>query len=219
MGKKVIILGGVGNGTVIANAIKHANYLGYNDLECAGFLNDREPKGMLIEGFPVLGKLSDIQTFIKSGYIFINTILRIDGQKERIQLFEDLDLYDQYLATFVHPSAYVAPNVRLSPGCVIMPNVCISSGTIIGKCSLVMVGATIGHNNYINDYCHIAAQACVGSYLKIGKGVHIGLNCTIRENLTIGDYATIGMGAVLTKNVGNSEIWVGNPAHFLRKAL
>ena len=54
--------------------------------------------------------------------------------------------------------------------------------------------------------------------LSVGKGVHIGLNSTIREHITIGDFATIGMGAVLTKNVGEKEIWVGNPAKFLRKA-
>jgi acetyltransferase-like isoleucine patch superfamily enzyme len=64
----------------------------------------------------------------------------------------------------------------------------------------------------------VAAQACVGAKLKVGKGVHFGLNCTVRENLTIGDYATIGMGAVLTKNVGEKEIWAGNPAKFLRMA-
>ena len=81
-----------------------------------------------------------------------------------------------------------------------------------------MVAATVGHSNQIGEYCHIAAQACVGSYLHVGKGVHFGLNCTIRECLTIGDYATIGMGAVLTKNVGEKEIWAGNPAKLLRKA-
>ena len=81
-----------------------------------------------------------------------------------------------------------------------------------------MVGATIGHDNIIGEFCHIAAQACIGSKLIVGKGVHFGLNCTVRENLKIGDYATVGMGAVLTKDVGNEEIWAGNPAKFLRMA-
>jgi acetyltransferase-like isoleucine patch superfamily enzyme len=58
----------------------------------------------------------------------------------------------------------------------------------------------------------------VGSFLNIGKGVHVGLNATIREHLTIGDFATVGMGAVLTKDVGAEEIWAGNPARFLRMA-
>ena len=76
----------------------------------------------------------------------------------------------------------------------------------------------MGHDNIVGDFCHIAAQACVGSYLQIGKGVHIGLNATVREDLTIGDFAALGMGAVLTKNIGDKEIWIGNPAKFLRYA-
>ncbi|HPW65759.1 MAG TPA: acetyltransferase [Salinivirgaceae bacterium] len=218
MTKKIIILGGLGNGSVIANAITHANSMGDNEWKFVGYLNDRIPEGDLIESYPVLGKTSDVKKFFDEDYYFINTIFRIDGQKERLSIFEELNIPDSRLATFVHPMAYVAPNVILSPGTVIMPQVSISSGTKFGKSCLVMVGATVGHDNVIGDYCHIAAQACVGAYLKIGNGVHIGLNSTIRENLVIGNYATIGMGAVLTKNVSESEIWVGNPAKFLRKA-
>ena len=76
----------------------------------------------------------------------------------------------------------------------------------------------MGHDNVVDDYCHIAAQAAVGSYLHIGRGVHIGLNATVIENLSIGDYATLGAGAVLTKNIPDREIWAGNPARFLRLA-
>lgn len=216
--KKVIVIGGIGNGTVVGQAINHAHSLGLSDMKCVGLLNDREEKGSDLEGLPVLGTLRDAKHFVDDGYLFINTILRIDGQKERIDLFESIGISDDNLATFVHPMAYIAPTVEISPGCAILPNVSISTGTKIGKNCLIMVGATVGHSNTIGDYCHIAAQACVGSYLKVGKGVHFGLNCTIRENLTIGNYSTIGMGAVLTKCVGEKEIWAGNPARLLRKA-
>ncbi len=218
MTKKVIILGGLGNGTVIAHAINHAYNMGVRDLYCDGFLNDRTPIGEKIDGIPVVGRVSEAKRLADEGYYFINTIFRIDGQTERLKMWESLGLSDDKLVTFIHPSAYVAPMVEIGPGSAVLPGVCISPGTKLGKCCLVMVGATIGHNNDIGDYCHIAAQACIGSYLKVGTGVHFGLNCTIRENLVIGNYATIGMGSVLTKNVDEKDIWVGNPAHFLRKA-
>lgn len=216
--KKVIIIGGLGNGSVIANAMIDAQKRGGCEWEFAGYLNDRTKPGDTIDDLPVLGPLSDTRKFLEQGYYFINTILRIDGQNERIKLFEDLGIPDDKLAIFIHPLSYVAPDVKFGPGCVIMPNVSVSSGTVFGKGCLVMVGATIGHNDQIGNYCHFAAQCCTGAYLKIADGVHIGLNATIREDLTIGKNATLGMGSVLTKNIGENEIWVGNPAKFLRHA-
>lgn len=218
MSKKVAILGGLGNGAVVAAAIEHARRMGATDLKVAGFLNDRTPVGEKIDMFPVIGKVEDAKRLLDEGYWFINTILRIDGNRERIAMFEALNIPDDRLATFVHPMAYVAPSVQLGAGCIIMPQVAMSPGSKLGKGCIMMVGATMGHDNIVGDFCHIAAQACVGSYLRIGKGVHIGFNATIRENLTIGDNATLGQGAVLLKNMGENEIWVGNPAKFLRYA-
>ena len=216
--RKVARLGGLGNAAIVAAAIEHARRMGATDLEVAGFLNDRTPVGEKIDLFPVIGKVEDARRFLQEGYWFINAILRIDGNKERIEMFEALDIPDDRLASFVHPMAYVAPSVQLGPGCVIMPNVSMSPGTQLGKNCFMMVGSMMGHDNRVGDYCHVAAQAAVGSYLTIGKGVHIGLNATVLENLTIGDYATVGAGAVLTKNIGEREIWAGNPAKFMRYA-
>lgn len=218
MTKKVVIIGGLGNGSVIANALIDAQKRGCNEWEFAGYLNDRHSINETIENYPVLGKLSNANQLVKNGYYFINTILRIDGQQERIQLFEALGIPEDRLATFVHPLSYIAPNVSLGSGTVVMPNVSISSGTKFGNSCIIMVGATIGHDNEIGAYCHFAAQSCVGAYTNIKDGVHIGLNATTRENLTIGKNSTLGMGSVLTKNIDDNEIWVGNPAKFLRKA-
>ena len=218
MSRKVAILGGQGNAAVVAAAIEHARRMGATDLEVAGFLNDRVPVGEKIDLFPVIGKIADAQRLLAEGYWFINTIFRIDGNRERIAMFENLGIPDDRLATFVHPMAYVAPSVELGPGCVILPNVSMSPATKLGKGCLMMAGSMMGHDNVVGDFCHIAAQAAVGSYLKIGKGVHIGLNATIHEYMTIGDYATLGMGAVLKHDIGEGEIWAGNPARFLRMA-
>jgi len=218
MSKKIVILGGIGNGTVIANAIMDAGKRGDLEWEFVGYLNDHIHAGDHIESFPVLGSLSDWARLADSGHYFINTIYRIDGQQERIDLFESLHIPDDRLAVFIHPLSYVAHTVRLGPGTIVMPNASISSATSLAKGCLVMVGATIGHNNQIGKYCHFAAQSCLGANMRIGDGVHIGLNATTRESLTIGRNATLGMGAVLTRNMGEGEIWAGNPARFLRMA-
>jgi UDP-2-acetamido-3-amino-2,3-dideoxy-glucuronate N-acetyltransferase len=51
----------------------------------------------------------------------------------------------------------------------------------------------------------------------IGDGASIGSGSVILCGITIGQGAVIGAGAVVTKSVPPGEIWVGNPARFLRK--
>jgi sugar O-acyltransferase (sialic acid O-acetyltransferase NeuD family) len=216
--QKIVILGGIGNGTVIAQAIVDAQNRGHESAIMCGYLNDREEIGSQIEGFPVLGKVHEAKDFAEQGYKIINTIYRIDGAKERLDLFKTLNIQDEDLAIFVHPAAYVAPNVIVEPGAVIMPYVMISASATIRKGSLLMVGCSVGHDTVLGEGTHVAAQAVVGAHIKFGKGVHVGLNATIRENLKLGDYSTVGMGAVLTKSIGEKEIWAGNPARFLRMA-
>ncbi len=216
--KKVIILGGSGNGSVVAAAIQDANSRGYKEYEVAGYLNDRLDPGHDIEGKPVLGGLKDAIRFIEEGYYFINTIYRIDGQDRRIALFENMNIPESNLATFIHPLSYVAANVKVGPGCVIMPHASVSSGVKLGRCCLVMVNAVIGHNSRIDDYCHVAAQSCLGACNRVKKGVHLGLNASVRENLTLGEYSALGMGGVLLNDMGDFEIWTGVPAKLLRLA-
>jgi len=213
-------MGGVGNGTVIAQAIEDARRRGFNEYEVAGYFSDRLEVGTDIQGFPVLAKTSreNVEKFTSMGYKFIWTIYRIDGQTERINLFNELGFSEKNLATFIHPLAYVAPDVKIDAGVVIMPYAMISAAAHIGMGTLIMTGATVGHDTELGKFNHVASQAVVGAYLNVGNGVHFGLNCTVREHLTIGENATIGMGAVLTKDVNAGEIWAGNPAKFLRKA-
>ena len=53
--------------------------------------------------------------------------------------------------------------------------------------------------------------------IKIKKGASIGASCTILGGVTVGKKAMIGAGSVVTKNIPDGELWLGNPAKFVRK--
>jgi UDP-2-acetamido-3-amino-2,3-dideoxy-glucuronate N-acetyltransferase len=55
------------------------------------------------------------------------------------------------------------------------------------------------------------------SYTYIGAGAKIGANSTIIAGVIIGPGAVIGAGSVVTKSVPEGEVWVGNPASYLRE--
>lgn len=53
--------------------------------------------------------------------------------------------------------------------------------------------------------------------IKIGSHVWLGANVSILPGVTIGDNVVIGAGAVVTKDIPNNVIAVGNPCKVLRK--
>ena len=83
----------------------------------------------------------------------------------------------------------------------------------------------------INNLCHIAHNNKIGRNVTItgcvnlsgsniiDDNVWIAPNSSIRGWVHIGEGATVGMGAVVVKNIPAKEIWVGNPAHKLEKKV
>jgi len=51
----------------------------------------------------------------------------------------------------------------------------------------------------------------------IGNDVWIGDRAIIKGGITVGNGAVIGMGSIVTKDIGDYEIWAGNPAKLIRK--
>lgn len=51
----------------------------------------------------------------------------------------------------------------------------------------------------------------------IGNDVWIGRDVTIMSGVSIGDGAVISAGSVVSKNIGDYEIWGGNPSRILKK--
>lgn len=110
---------------------------------------------------------------------------------------------------------------------IIHDNVEIGSNTCIDKGSLS--DTIIGVNTKINNLCHIAHNVVIGKNVIITAHVNISGSTIIEDDVwiapnvslkgqqKIGKGATIGMGAVVTKDVPAGEIWIGNPAKKMEK--
>jgi len=97
---------------------------------------------------------------------------------------------------------------------VIGNNVTIKSGVQIWDGITLEDNVFIGPNvTFTNDLIPRSKQY-PASFAKsiIKEGASIGANATIIAGNEIGSYAMVGAGAVVTKNVGSNELWVGNPA-------
>lgn len=123
--------------------------------------------------------------------------------------------------------SHIMPNCKLGENCNIGQNVVVSPEVVLGKnvkvqnnvsiytgvtCDDdVFLGPSMVFTNVINPRSAVNRK---NEYAKthVGKGASIGANATIVCGHDIGKYAFIGAGAVVTKNVPDYALLVGNPA-------
>jgi UDP-3-O-[3-hydroxymyristoyl] glucosamine N-acyltransferase len=77
----------------------------------------------------------------------------------------------------------------------------------------------IAHNVIVGENSAVIALAMVGGSTKIGDNSWIAPSVALRDGLVIGKDSTVGMGAVVTKNVPDGETWTGSPAKNLPEFL
>lgn len=106
----------------------------------------------------------------------------------------------------------ISPDVIIGNGVKIQNNVSVYTGVICEDD--VFLGPSCVFTNVINPRSFIERK---NEYKKtvVGKGASIGANATIVCGNNIGKYAFIGAGAVVTKNVPDFSLAVGNPARII----
>lgn len=73
----------------------------------------------------------------------------------------------------------------------------------------------IAHNVLVRERTLIMANAMISGSVIIGADSWIAPSSSIKDGLKIGDNVTVGIGAVVTKNIPNNQVWTGNPAQEL----
>ena len=142
---------------------------------------------------------------------------------------------------FVHESSYVDDGVEIGEGTKIWHFSHIQSGAKIGKNCSIGQNVNIGNNVKIQNNVSIYEGVIIEDYVFCGpsmvftnifnprceypqrgsefykktlvkKGVSLGANSTIVCGNTIGKRAFVGAGAVVTKDVPDYALVMGNPA-------
>ena len=89
--------------------------------------------------------------------------------------------------------------------------------TIIGDFTKIDDLVQIGSNCNIEKLCMITAGCIISRNVKLGENSWLAPNVSIRDNIEIGKNVTVGVGAVVVKNLNDTAIYIGNPAHLLKK--
>ena len=134
-----------------------------------------------------------------------------------VTIIEPVNLY----GCSIGDDSFVGPFVEIQKNTTIGKNTKIQSHSFI--CELVSIGdeCFIGHGvMFINDLFSEGRPANGNKDFwkntKIGNNVSIGSNATILP-VEICDHVVIGAGAVVTKNIEKSGVYVGNPAKKIKE--
>lgn len=134
-------------------------------------------------------------------------------------------------STNVWQYCVILPNAKIGENCNICSHCFIENNVVVGdnctvKCSVqlwngialeddVFIGANVTFTN--DRYPRSKNSDWILEKTLIKRGASIGAGSTLLCGITVGEGAMVGAGSVVTKDIPAGELWLGNPAHFVRK--
>ena len=139
-----------------------------------------------------------------------------------VKIFDFVNAYN----CEINDGSKVGTFVEIQKGSKIGKNCKISSHTFICEGVTIEDGVFIGHNvSFINDMYPRAVNPD-GSFqtdkdwelveTRVKKNASVGTSATILGGITIGKNAMVGAGSVVTKDVPDFAVVVGNPARIIK---
>ena len=214
---RIAVIGAVGSALNILYQIKDAINNYHYPAELEGVIIDDIAPGNSVSEFPVIGSTKDIKRLVYDTDLrFIFCLYHMDKMKERYKLMLSYNIPSERFTNFVHPLAYVSPDLNIGTGNVILSNSSIQAGVKIGNYNIINSNVTIEHNTSIGNGNFISANVCVGAKVNIGEYCFIGLNSSVRGNVKLEENVFIGMHSLVLNDFSNTVV-AGVPAKKLKR--
>lgn len=122
----------------------------------------------------------------------------------------------------IYNTAHIGQRVNIGAFSEVGENVWIGDYVRIGAYAFIPEGVRIEDNAWIgprvtftNDMYPPSGKENWKPIL-VKKGARIGAGVIVLPGITIGEKSLVGAGSVVTHNVPDGEVWVGNPARKIR---
>jgi UDP-2-acetamido-3-amino-2,3-dideoxy-glucuronate N-acetyltransferase len=129
--------------------------------------------------------------------------------RDQVNLYRCIIGRDCKIESFV----YIEEGVVIGDRCKIKPNVFIPTGVRIGDDVFIGPNAT-----FTNDKYPRTSGEWKLLETKVGGGTAIGAHSVVLPGVSIGSNCIVGAGAVVTKDVPDYSVVIGNPARIVAKS-
>jgi sugar O-acyltransferase (sialic acid O-acetyltransferase NeuD family) len=185
------------------------------NIELVGYLdNDKKKWGTSFYSYPVIGGMSKIPELKDDNVYFCNMITRT--QIDRYDAGMELIKNNVKLTNLIDPSVDTE-FVKLGNCLWIQENVILQTGVKIGDNVDIHHGSILSHDATVGDSSVVAVGCNICGSVEIGEGVFVGSGATILPEMKVGKWSVIGAGSVVTRNVPDYSLVVGNPAKVMKK--
>ncbi|MFN7785830.1 MAG: acetyltransferase [bacterium] len=216
-GQAVVLIGGGGHATVIAEAARLAGQV------VVGFLDDNPAapiSAILIDlphpfpNPPHLGPLDHLAAIGSSAWIIALGDLK--ARRVILQTMAGLAGVRPQAGSVIHPSAFVSPSASIGPGVFIGPGAIVHARAKVAPHATVNTGSIVEHDCMLDENAHLAPGAILGGGVHVGRDTLIGLGSRVLPGVQIGAGCTIGAGSVVLEDVPSHTKVVGVPARASR---
>lgn len=216
---KVIIIGGEGNGGIIASCLEDMSDRYGKSITVVGWLNDYVNPGDDILGYPVLGCTKCAVKYLEQSDIsFAWAVHPIGKGTTRMNLLNNIGIPLERFATIIHPSAFVAKNAVVRPGVFVMANSYVGPKSRIETCCYLAANSAVGHHTFLGKGTHVCLNATIGSYSEIGDFCDICIGSSVLERCKIPSKTTIGANSLVNRQIDRSGIYFGTPVKFIKES-
>ena len=141
--------------------------------------------------------------------------IAIGNGKVRESIVNSLPKSTRWL-TIIDPDSIIGQDVEIGEGSFIPQGTIITENVRIGKQVHLNIGCSISHDVTIGDFFTMAPGSRIMGGCKVGKLAYMGAQSCIKDKISICEEATIGMGAMVVKNITEPGIYIGIPANKMK---
>jgi sugar O-acyltransferase (sialic acid O-acetyltransferase NeuD family) len=211
--KDIVIIGAGGFGREVKVLLDDINKI-RPTYDFKGFYDDGVDVGTLINGFKVLGSISDLNESTSP----VEVVIAVGAPDTKRKIIEQLKNPNLEYPTLIHPSVICSDDfVSIGKGCIICAGNILTCNIDIQDFVILNLMCTVGHDTTIKRYSSFMPSVNISGEVIIHEAVYVGTGAKIINQLEIGENTIVGAGAVVSKSLPAHCTAVGIPAKVIRQ--